>query len=126
MVSLNAARTYYPIPLQLYPVPVDYVLIGPASGANALPTWRLIQTTFPSFADDEVPSGTINGTNPTFTLANTPNPVTSLNLFQNGIRCTEGIAYLLVANTITYQSGYIPQPASGGIPADSHISNYRY
>lgn len=57
----------------------------------------------------EVPSGTINGTNPTFTLTNTPNSAT-LNLYRNGVfQKPGGIDYSLSTSTITFQSGAIPQ-----------------
>jgi hypothetical protein len=126
MVSVAGSRIYWPVPFFLYPVDANYVLIGPESGPPALPTFRPISAAFPNFVDDEVPSGTIDGTNATYTLANTPNPPTSLNLFKNGQRLTEGIGFLLDDNTITYQAGYILQPASGDIPGDTHIANYRY
>src|SRR5678809_767545 len=44
----------------------------------------------PLFADDETPSGTVNGSNVTFTLAHTPNPSASLQLFVNGQLMTPG------------------------------------
>lgn len=75
-----------------------------------------------SFADDIVPTGVIDGTNAVYMLPSTkvPNPQASLNLYVNGIRYTEGVAYVLNGTTITYQPGYILQPG------DTHISNYRY
>jgi hypothetical protein len=41
MVNVAAGRIYYPDPFVLYPVPANYVLIGPPSGAPAIPTFRL-------------------------------------------------------------------------------------
>lgn len=73
-----------------------------------------------TFADDIVPTGVINGFNDTFTLPQSPNPPSSLNLFLNGQRLTEGLGYVLKANTITYQPGFIPQVG------DTHLANYRY
>lgn len=56
-----------------------------------------------NFADAEVPSGTINGSNVTFTLAHTPNPAASLNCFENGLQQRAGGADLTLATaTITY------------------------
>lgn len=73
-----------------------------------------------TFADDIVPTGTINGTNATFTLPQSPSPAASLNLFKNGIRQTAGVAYTLTGGTITYETGYIP------LSGNTHICNYRY
>jgi len=129
MVSVAGSRIYYPVPFLLYPVNANYVFVGPASGPPAIPTFRPLSTIVPTFVDDEVPSGVIDGSNATFTLANVPNPQTSLNLFKNGQRMTEGIGYLLSGNTITYLMLYVPQPSPGGsppIPGDTHIACYRY
>jgi hypothetical protein len=73
-----------------------------------------------TFSYEEVPAGTINGSNATFTLANTPVPTGSLNLYENGLRMTRGIAYTISSNTITYNAGYIPQDG------DTHICDYTY
>lgn len=56
-----------------------------------------------TFADAEVPSGTINGSNTAFTLAHTPNPAASLNCFENGVQQrAAGADYTLATATITY------------------------
>jgi hypothetical protein len=55
----------------------------------------------------EVPSGTVNGTNQTFTLSNTPR-TGSLDLFLNGIRLELTTHYTLSTNTITFVSGFQP------------------
>jgi hypothetical protein len=74
-----------------------------------------------STAWSEVPSGTIDGTNDVFTLANAPNPPGSLQFFKNGLRMTEGIGFTLLGTEITYEADYIPQPG------DSHIAgSYLY
>ena len=72
------------------------------------------------FADDIVPSGTMDGVNLVFTLPQAPNPAASLNLFKNGTRLTEGIGYTLNGVTITYDPAYVPDSS------DSHITNYRF
>lgn len=72
--------------------------------------------TLPSFADGETPTGTIDGTNVTFTVAQAPNPGVSLGLFLNGIRLDSG--FTLTGATITYTVA----PASG----DTHRASYRY
>lgn len=57
----------------------------------------------------EVPSGTIDGSNPTFTIANTPVAGT-LQLYRNGIRQRVGASndYTLSGTTITFNTGAIP------------------
>lgn len=75
----------------------------------------------PNFADNEVPSGTIDGTNVTFTLAHTPNPALSLELFKNGQEMIAGGAdFTLATATITFTSA--SKPHSG----DTLICSYRY
>jgi hypothetical protein len=55
-----------------------------------------------SFADDETPTGTINGVNTTFTLAHTPSPAASVQLFKNGQKLEPGGAdFSLSTATIT-------------------------
>lgn len=56
-----------------------------------------------TFVDSEVPSGTKNGTNVTFTLAGTPSPSSSLQLFVGGLLMMPGTAgdYVLGTATIT-------------------------
>lgn len=58
----------------------------------------------PMFSDEEVPSGAINGSNTTFTLANAPNPSASLQLFLNGVLQAQGAGedYTLSGSTITF------------------------
>ena len=77
-----------------------------------------------SFADAITPVGTINGTNAIFTLPQSPTPGTSLWLVKNGRVMFPAIDYTLVANTITYASGSIPQSGPG--TPDVHICWYRY
>lgn len=67
----------------------------------------------------EVPTGTKNGSNVTFTLAHSPIAAT-FQLFQNGIMLTVTTHYTLSGATITYVSGF--QPAS----TEPHITNYSY
>lgn len=66
-------------------------------------------TTGPTFVDNEVPAGLINGTNVTFTLANPPAPSTSLQIFRNGVFQKPGLDYNLSGNTVTFTAGAIPQ-----------------
>ncbi|MGH9657269.1 MAG: hypothetical protein ACRD96_01930 [Bryobacteraceae bacterium] len=62
-----------------------------------------------TFVDATVPSGTINGTNTTFTLPSSPNPAASLSLYRNGALKKPGVDYNLSAGTITFLPGQIPQ-----------------
>lgn len=53
----------------------------------------------PTFVDNETPSGTINGTNAAFTLANPP--ASTLHLYRNGLRQNPAIDYSVSGSTIT-------------------------
>lgn len=59
-----------------------------------------------SAATVEVPAGSIDGTNDTFTLSKTPE---SLSLYLNGVRLRAGVGYSLAGSSITMAAGYIPQ-----------------
>jgi hypothetical protein len=72
-----------------------------------------------SFAD-EVPSGTIDGVNLTFTLTHSPDPVASLELHKNGLLMIRNTHYTLSGSTITFTSPY--QPITG----DDLFASYRY
>jgi hypothetical protein len=61
------------------------------------------------FVDAEKPSGTQNGTNATFVLANTPSPATSLEVYRNGVLQAAGVDYTLSVNSITFLGTAIPQ-----------------
>jgi len=67
----------------------------------------------------EVPSGTINGTNRTFTLSNAP---ALLFLELNGLQMTAGIDYTLSGNTITF-TGSVPRSTP---TLDTLFANYFY
>jgi hypothetical protein len=69
----------------------------------------LTATAAPTFVTREVPSGTVNGTNDTFTLANTPT-AGSDEVFVNGILQDAGAGndYTLTGATITFLTGSIP------------------
>lgn len=72
-----------------------------------------------TFADAEVPTGAINSSNTVFTLAHTPSPAVSLQLFRNGVlQRAGGIDYTLATATITY----VAAPTTG----DTHVCSYRY
>lgn len=60
------------------------------------------------WAVNETPSGTINGVNPTFTIANSPSVAGQIMLFLNGILLVNTVGYTISGTTITMQAGYIP------------------
>lgn len=70
-----------------------------------------------NFADSEVPSGTLNGSNVTFTVVNTPTSG-SLKLFKNGLRMKPGLDYTISVATITFL--FTPQVG------DILLCDYRY
>ena len=72
-----------------------------------------------NFVFNEVPTGTINGTNAIFTLANTPVAGT-VTVYKNGLRQIPGAGsdYTISTNTITYEAGNIPQTG------DVHVADY--
>ena len=72
----------------------------------------------PNFADGEVPLGAIDGSNITYTWANTPNPQASLILVWNGLVLQQGIGYT--------QSGPQSTFASAPSPGDDIVGWYRY
>lgn len=63
----------------------------------------------PGFIDQEVPSGAINGSNTTFTLAQAPSPAASLQLYRNGIMLKANIDFGLIGTTIFFGSASTPQ-----------------
>jgi hypothetical protein len=110
---------------------VDYAMAGKAitflSGAvpqstdELLAYYRMSGTGAAStFVDGETPSGSIDGKNTTFTLANAPNPAISLKLSRNGILLKQNIDYTLANQIITFTSNAV-LPGTG----DVLIANYR-
>jgi hypothetical protein len=71
------------------------------------------------FVDAETPAGTLDGVNAAFTLANPPNPSTSLGLYRNGLLLSQGLDYTIATNLITFLSGAVPRPT------DTLLANYR-
>jgi hypothetical protein len=63
-----------------------------------------------NFVTSETPSGTINGANATFTLANTPTTGT-LRLYMNGVRQTPTTDYTIATATITM----VTAPITGSV-----------
>jgi hypothetical protein len=73
-----------------------------------------------SFADAEVPVGAVNGANQAFTLASTPSPAASLELYRNGLLQRQGADYQISGNAVTFFLASVPQ--SG----DLLVANYRF
>jgi hypothetical protein len=73
------------------------------------------------FVDSEVPGGTIDGSNVSFTLANTPNPAASLKFYKNGVLLNQGGDYTLSGSNITFASTSVT-PQVG----DTLIASYRH
>lgn len=89
---------------------------GQLTGTEVLNVQAIAAGTY--FVENETPSGTINGVNTVFTLANTPNPTTSLELTTNGaLQKAGGVDFTLSGNQITY----VNAPPLGSI----HLANYR-
>jgi len=72
-----------------------------------------------TFVDAETATGTVDGTNNSFTLANPPVPPSSLQLFRNGIYETAGSDFVLTGNTIQFLTGATPQQG------DTLLASYR-
>lgn len=60
----------------------------------------------------ETPSGSIDGTNTSFTLAHAPNPSTALMYYLNGLLLKQGVDYTLSSTAITMTAA----PLSGDVP----------
>jgi len=74
----------------------------------------------PAYSDAEIPSGIINGLNQVFTVANTPSPATSVEVYHNGILMEQGLDYTISGAIITFATASIPQVG------DIVLVNYRY
>ena len=64
--------------------------------------WAATGGVVPSFADEETPTGDVNGSNTEFTLANTPSPASSLQFVVNGqVLTSGGEDFTLATATVT-------------------------
>lgn len=90
-------------------------LLSPSSGDELTASEELVVQAISAgsyFVENEVPSGTVNGSNATFTLAGTPNPAGSLELKVNGQYLKAGgVDFTLAAATITM----VTAPPTGSI-----------
>jgi hypothetical protein len=73
----------------------------------------------PSFVDGDTPSGIVDGSNASFTLSATPNPVASLAVYRNGLLQKTGFDYTLAGQAIQFAAGAEPQPG------DTLLASYR-
>jgi hypothetical protein len=64
---------------------------------------------YANFIDDETPTGTVNGTNAVFTLANIPVPSSDVSLYRNGVLLAIGVDYTMAGNTMTFSANAVPQ-----------------
>lgn len=74
----------------------------------------------PQFSDSELPTGSINGSNATFTLAYVASPPSSLQLYLNGLRMDQNVDYTISGTTITFVPASVPQTG------DVLLATYRY
>lgn len=81
---------------------------------DASGTFMLTASGSGQFADNETPGGVFNDVNVTYTLANSPNPTGSLQLFSNGQFLNQGVEYTLSGSTITFATA--PSSALSGLP----------
>ena len=105
-------------------LPVEILSGGSATAGQALifNGTAYLPTSIPdmaTFVDGEIPSGTKNSANITFTLAYAPSPAESLRLFVGGLLMTPGTAgdYVVSDQTITLETAPSPN--------DSMIAYYR-
>ena len=97
-------------------ITVQQIIPGAATGTfvitsvNGKVSWAApTSATMINFSDEEIPSGTLNGINTSFTLLHAP-LVGSLILTRNGlVQEANGIDYVLVGNSITFNGSTIPQ-----------------
>ena len=74
-----------------------------------------------NIADDEIPGGAQDGSNKTFTLAHTPNPISSVKLYKNGQKLSVGKDYDITDTSLVYTTD-TPAPE----PDDIITVDYRY
>lgn len=81
------------------------------SSVNGVLSWVTPPASAPSWQNNIVPSGTVNGTNGTFTLPTTPTNGASLQLFRNGLLQQQAATgdYTISGPTITFLATSIPQ-----------------
>jgi hypothetical protein len=76
-------------------------------------------STPPAFVDGDVPSGIVDGANPSFQIAAIPDPVASLAVYRNGLLQKLGSDYAFSGRTVTFVAAAVPQPG------DTLLASYR-
>lgn len=71
------------------------------------------------FVDNDVPAGSVDGSNGLFVLTGAPAPAASLHLFRNGLLQLRDFDYTLSGNTVLFAGASIPQPG------DVVLASYR-
>lgn len=92
------------------PINVNGVVLDPTAMPTPLPTFMS------KFISNEVPTGTVDGTNVEFVLANTPISG-SLSLYQNGLLMKVAEDYTITSGTITF----LVAPAVGALLLANYI-----
>jgi hypothetical protein len=76
-------------------------------------------TAGPNFTDAEVPAGSMNGANVSFTLSAVPAPTASLALYRNGVLQRAGQDYTISGSSIQFLTASTPQTG------DTLLASYR-
>jgi len=87
-------------PLADRPQPGDIILVSYRTGGTVPGV---------GFVDGQTPAGAADGVNTVFTLPQTPNPMSSLAIYRNGIRMKLNLDYTVAGSTITFGPAYAPQ-----------------
>ena len=66
--------------------------------------------TTPSFVDGDTLSGIVDGSNPSFSLSNAPNPAASLAVYRNGMLQKAGLDYTVNGPNVQFLAASTPQP----------------
>lgn len=79
-----------------------------------------------NFADEEVPSGAMNGVNARFYLAHMPNPFGSVAVYRNGVRQQKCLACDLTAYESNGRAVVLFNPCCVPNAGDTIVVDYRY
>lgn len=83
-----------------------------SNGAGSAPSFQTVSGGGSTTSYSEVPSGTVNGSNTTFTLSHTPASSSGVIVLLDGINQYNGVDYTVSGNTITFTAA----PATGSSP----------
>ena len=99
---------------------IAFLLTPPQTGDVVLASYRTGTVSGVNFVDAETPAGTANGSNAAFTLANAPNPASSVAVYLNGLRLALNVDYTFSGSAITFLPGSLPQIG------DTLVCSYRH